>query len=221
MDVVLVQNDTDRTGAGTLGLRLVQFDFSATDPALGLPTNFTFDAGPIIRGFAQQFRDREIGAPGTPRLVSAAFIGANYPNMRHKDPDFMDEGEELFPWNFFMYVLPAAGAGELDVGTVAVTLPMTLGDYFLDVLNVNAEDQQNQGSALSFGFGIAPNNEDPVTTWRPFTNRGTVAELEQGGGHFMDNGMGGFMYVPIPEPATLALLAVGGFVAIRRRWTAA
>jgi len=53
----------------------------------------------------------------------------------------------------------------------------------------------------------------PVTLWRAHTG-----ELTIGAGDFVPDG-GNFRFVPIPEPATLTLLAAGGIAcaAFRRR----
>lgn len=200
----------DPEGAAFRGLRLVQFDFSQTNPALVLgtatpPPRVVFNNSLTTNSLGTYFADRELP------VVSLAYTGTGYPNGNPTDPFFTDEDEGLEPWNTSLIVLPQDGT-PIRIANVGVRLPNTVGNYLIDAVNASATDP-NIGATVVFGFGV--NASDPIVTWRA-NARG--ADLTDGRGFFFDAGNGQFAFVP--EPATLALLAVGGLVALRRRFAA-
>jgi hypothetical protein len=214
MDIFLTQDP----GGRHRGLRLLQFDFSDTDMRLTLEDRITFDARPIVNGFARYVRDREIVDPGAaptdPRIVSMVYTGPDYPGGNRTDPKCGDPNfkPECIPWRFLMLVLPPEGT--IHVADIDVMLPTTLGTFVFDVVNADAEEQ-SEGAGIGFGFGIAPNNIDPVTFWRPFDNGDERPELVGGRGLFMDDGQGAFTF--IPEPSVPMLVLPGVVILLRRR----
>jgi len=103
------------------------------------------------------------------------------------------------------------GLPEADGGTVTVSVPATISTSAADGLIVGIRGQAAvQDLALSAGFVNAEAvaklaNPDPaeavtLTDGTPLTSLGV-----------------GVTFLPVPEPATLALLAVGSLVLLRRR----
>ncbi len=99
------------------------------------------------------------------------------------------------PTNFIL-LLPASGGGSLSYGTGQVTLPMAMGTYDLDALNADSTND-NTTARIDYDF-VTP------TTWlantMPPQITGSVARM-----------------TVVPEPASLALLALGGLAVLRRR----
>lgn len=85
------------------------------------------------------------------------------------------------------------GEGSNLVSTISVTLPTDPGSYILDVANNQAPDN-NTGAVFQWDFS---------NTQQAFAGDGTL-----GGGQYT---------FVVPEPATLALLGLGGIAAFRRR----
>ncbi len=86
----------------------------------------------------------------------------------------------------------ATGPGGLPVGTGAVQLPAADGSYTLDALNANGG---GDGAKIQFDF-------TNTVTWTA------------GNGDITGNSP---VLTVVPEPATLALIGLGGIAALRRR----
>jgi hypothetical protein len=107
----------------------------------------------------------------------------------------------------FMFVIPAEGQGSLLIGTGTVVLPDIPETYMLDLVNENVAMDQvtNFGTQIRFGFGTGPGDE--ISEW---------FSREHPDGEGVIYG-GAKPLTVIPEPATLALLAIGGIATLRRR----
>jgi len=90
-------------------------------------------------------------------------------------------------------ILSVPDGGTLSLGMASVTLPAADGTYNLDVVNPSAPDN-NSGARFDYGF------TSRVTL---FPVAGDPLPLQVG--------------APVPEPATLALLGIGGIAVLRRR----
>ena len=88
------------------------------------------------------------------------------------------------------FILNIGEGGELSLGTATVTLPDADGTYRLDVVNGDAPNN-NSGARFDYGF-------DSRTILWPVGGGQTDLTV-------------------VPEPATLALLGVGGIAMLRRR----
>ena len=80
------------------------------------------------------------------------------------------------------------------IGNLDVTVN---GSGWLDVLN--PVDDDNLGAWARFGYNLE--EDDPVVDWRGFTGELT----------------GGRLFMEVPEPASVVLLALGGLAVFRRR----
>lgn len=91
------------------------------------------------------------------------------------------------------------------IGEFAVTLPSEPGTYVLDVLNADEADE-NKGADIRWGFGTLSDPTDPTSPLRANT-----------GGITYGLKAGPMSIAVVPEPPTLALLALGAFVTCFRR----
>ena len=89
-------------------LRLIQFDFSQTDPNLSLAPTFSFDYSSIPDAFGYEERHLELPVPWTRNALMCIC-----PNL----------------------FLPLPPGGAVHIGSVGVGLPTALGVYRLDALN--------------------------------------------------------------------------------------
>jgi hypothetical protein len=195
---------TQDPGGRTRGLRFIQLDFTSTATTITLGPRFHFTRLP---GFDWPPGDRDIYP--APNVVWDAYLGTNYPNRSHDDPYLEDWDQELMPWYYFMHVLEVEEP--MRIGLLNVTLPSAPGRYLIDAMH-GESDSLELGAVVVFGFGLAPNNKDPITVWRARTG-----ELTVGAGYFQTNARGLFEFHPIPEPATAALLLAGGAMFLHRR----
>jgi hypothetical protein len=116
----------------------------------------------------------------------------------------------------FMAELPDNGEefiGRIQITTTQAGGPLgSGGSLLLDVANP-AETDDNYGAYATFGFG---GEGDPVVLWRA-ENGTPAADLLTTGWRLPNGQSGSGPLTIVPEPTTLALLAVGGLAATRRR----
>ncbi len=106
--------------------RLIQFDFSATDPALSLPPTFNFQLVPPLATDGQYARFE------TMPIATVVYTGLSpAPGLILDIPD----------------------GGSIVLGTITVGLPAVAGSFFLDATNPNTPNL-NFGARLDYGFDV-------------------------------------------------------------------
>jgi len=187
--IVDFQVDVSQDKPTNTPIRNVRLDFAASDPALTFlgPDDFPVGDPDGVLEFVFDFSTADTGA------MYDMFPG--YPTARIEYA-----GVGYIPG--FMLEIPEAGTGSLILGTGQVELPMAPGTYILDALNASASDPQSEAALLRFGFG----GDDPITLW----------SAVPGFGDGLITG-DALPLTVVPEPATLALLALGGLAVIRKR----
>lgn len=170
---------TDNSDAIAHPLRLIGFDSANSDLEHG-PFQWDFSSTPTCQASPDECAILYV------TLIDGPLDYAVYPGI--------DYGSYLD----FMVSLPPAGAGGLDIGLFAITIPdVEPQELTLDVMNFDTPDDST-GARLDFGFG----NGDPMTTWSAYNG------LLAGGQHPIQ---------VVPEPSALALLAAAAMILLRRK----
>lgn len=189
----------DASSPATIRTRLIQFDITDSNDALGMT--------PVLN-----HPGADIGAIPFWNLLGSttcandeASCGTNY----FIDGSLADATPSLLNMTYtgltssgsFMVVLRQASP--TLVGSLDVQLPGGQGEYLLDLLNADETDI-NLGAEIRHGFG---STSDPGS----FTLRANSGQITGGQARL----------VVVPEPATLAMLGLGGLAAAYRRRRAA
>ncbi len=178
-------------GAPGARLRLAQFDTGASDSALGIAQAVTHTG----IGEEPPFGEIQFWNFGTTSNCTGnpAACGENY---------FISSVGDVLNATYTGLTSNAARQIALTttdkvVGVLQITMPDVNGTYLLDVLNAQATGEA--GSKFQYGFGTGT---DPTVNFSAAA--GTVT-----GGQARFN--------VVPEPATLAMLGLGGLAAAFRR----
>lgn len=184
----------------SIRVRLMQFDLSDSSAGMGFAPVMNHplaDIGPIpfwnFSGSTTCANDE--ASCGTNYFIDGDASGNNILNMTYTG---------LTTSGSFMVTLNQT-TNKL-VGSLDVTMPSDPagGDFVLDVLNANNTDD-NFGAEIRHGFGVTA---DPGAF---------ILRAESGDIAMVAGQTNGLTFAVIPEPATLALLGLGGLAAAFRR----
>ena len=179
----------------TIRVRLMQFDLSDSSPSLGIAPVFNHPLAEIGPVPFWNFGGSNICAGDETQCGTNYFVDGNIAS----DDILNITYTGLVTSSLFMITLNQT-APKL-VGSLDVTMPSDPagGNFILDVLNADNTDL-NFGAEIRHGFGVIA---DPGS----FLLRAQTGEIVGATASF----------AVIPEPATLALLSLGGLAAAFRR----
>lgn len=197
----------DAASPQSIRVRLLQFDLADSSPDLTLiaiqnhpqsdigPFPFwNFGATPACAGQeslcgTNYFIDGSL--PPSGNLITQDILGIAYFGTTYSDA----------------FQLTLRQEAPTLVGSLAVVMPPTGGDFVLDVLNADNTDT-NLGADLRYGFGMP---WDPVSVRLQAVDGGIVMAPGAGTDEF-----GRVAFAVVPEPGTLTLIALGGAAVISR-----
>lgn len=191
-------------------LRLARFDFADTSPELTLTPIVThtdaFESSAVTGkiGFwdfsTTGACSGDPGACGTGHFIEAQLL-LDQPSMPDA-PTIVYTGLGSSSAN----QIALSPTADKTIAQFEITMPSVAGDgtFLLDVLNADEEDI-NRGAEFQHGFG---NANDPSRSYR--ASAGTI-------NYAPGTPSGGLSFAVVPEPATLAMLGLGGLAAAFRR----
>lgn len=196
----------------TVRVRLLQFDVSDTSPELSLgvvghhPLNETFD--PDADGVFDPIPFWDFSGASACAGNEAACGDTYFIDGSISDNILNTTYIGTSSSGTKMIVLTQANPKR--VGELAITMPNEGGTFSLDVLNADETDI-NKGAQLNWGFGLTSDPTDPASPLR--ANGGGITMVVSS----LTDPQGRLQFAVVPEPATLALLGLGGLAAAFRR----
>ena len=161
-----------------LPVRMLQLDFSASHPDLGLALSLTHD--PDLVSDQIHFWYFTGAFTGICLTDDAADCGQNHyleDDLAGTRPDVISMAYLGFAANTFEeLMIPGDSAQSIKVGVIEVTLPVNPGFYILDLMNATLDDPDAGGAELHASHDL------PLTPFRAFdgTLGGVPLELEVG-----------------------------------------
>jgi len=200
--------DVYLTSSTTIGVRLLQFDHTASSPELMLGVDVD-NNNPVYEPTAEHPYDGEPNFLFDYRLAGSTTVPVTYTDFSN-----LRAGADRIAWpaSTVYTDLLGTGGGMLTIragvpfhaGVMPVTLPAEPGTYTLDLLNTAAADI-NHGALIAFGgLGGSPTSE-----WSSIADGNVEITYSSTSGP-VD-------FTVIPEPYTAMLLVAGAFAALRRR----